>query len=246
MPLSMSAMSTATIDIDSELSAADDLQYKALHTGALIALVLGVLSVCVVITAASSFEYCLMVAPIPLMGIFFALRAIGTIRRYPDQYTGLALAQIGLVLSIVFLVGGVAYGGYVYATEVPDGYTRISFTTMKPDELQERGGTIIPPEVAALEGKKIFIKGYIRPDSITVPHGIDRFLLVRDNNQCCFGDLSKIKYYDQIDVLLTGDNRVDYTQGVFRIGGVLHIEPQYAAYPTGRPVFSLKADYAKN
>ena len=143
-------------------------------------------------------------------------------------------------------MSGVGYGGYVYATEVPDGYTRMSFIGMKPDEIQERGGVVVPPEIAALEGQKVFIKGYIRPGSVTVPRGIERFLLVRDNNQCCFGDLSKIKYYDQIDVAMTGDNRVDYSQGLIRIGGILHIEPQNIAMGDRAPVFSLKADYAKD
>jgi hypothetical protein len=236
-------MSTATIEMGSVADDDEGLHYRALHTGALISMVLGVLSVFVAITAANSLSGCLLVAPIPMVGIVVALRALAAIRRFPEQYTGQTLARLGLVLSLAFLIGGVAYGSYVYATEVPDGYTRISFNTMKPDELQERGGIAVPPEISALDGKKVFIKGYIRPDSITVPKGIDRFLLVRDNNQCCFGDLSKIKYYDQILVAMTGDNRVDYSQGVIRIGGVLHVEPQYAAPGAPRPVFSLRADY---
>jgi len=239
-------MSTATFDFDRP---ADDdgqsIDYRALHTGSLIALVLGIVSVAVPFTAPNSLEYCLMVAPIPLLGVIVALRSLATIRRHPEQFTGKALAQIGLVLSLVFLIGGVAYGGYVYATEVPDGYTRISFNGMKPDELQERSNVAVPPEIAALDGKKVFIKGYIRPDSITVPRGIKRFLLVRDNNQCCFGDVTKVKYYDQIDVALTGDKLVDYTQGVFRIGGTLHISEGKTALGTSNPVFSLTADYAK-
>jgi hypothetical protein len=237
-------MSTATLNLSAVAAEDEALQYRALHTGALIGLALGLVSVCVVFAAASSFASSLLVAPIPLAGIVVSIRALAAIRRRPEQYTGQALAKFGLALSALFLIGGVSYGGYVYATEVPPGYTRISFNTMKPDELQERGGVVVPPEIAALDGKKIFIKGYIRPDSITVPRGIDRFLLVRDNNQCCFGDLSKIKYYDQILVTMTGDHRVDYSQGVFRMGGVLHIEPQYAAPGAPKPVFSLKADYS--
>ena len=46
-------------------------------------------------------------------------------------------------------------------------------------------------------------KGYIRPGSATSRTNIDNFLLVRDNNQCCFGDLSKVKYYDQMVVQIT-------------------------------------------
>ena len=148
--------------------------------------------------------------------------------------------MLGLVLSLCFLVGGVSYGGYVYATEVPEGYARISFNGMKPDELQERSGVIVPPEIAALDGKKVFIKGYIRPDSITVTKGIKEFLLVRDNNQCCFGDMSKIKYYDQMDVNMVGARTVDYSQGMFRMGGILKIEPQNLMPGSTRPVFSLE------
>src|ERR1700759_2660468 len=91
------------------------LQYRALHVGALISLVLGVVSVFVVICAATSFEWCLVAAPIPAVGMFIALRSLAKIRRHPDQYSGAGMAKAGLALSLAFLVGGVGYGGYVYA-----------------------------------------------------------------------------------------------------------------------------------
>jgi len=237
-------MSSAAVEMSSISGEEVGLQYRALHTGALIGLVLGICSVFVLITATNSFAGCFVVAPIPIAGILVSWWSLSKIRRNPDLYTGQGLAMAGLALSSLFLVLGMGYCGCVYATEVSDGYSRISFNEMKPDELQERGGLIVPPDISSLEGKKIFIKGYIRPDSISVPHGIKGFLLVRDNNQCCFGDMSKIKYYDQILVAMTGGESVDYSQGVFRIGGVLHIEPQYAVPGAPRPVFSLKADYA--
>jgi hypothetical protein len=238
-------MSTvATLEFDTPSSADETLQYRAVHTGAILGVVLGVLSVFMVVTAATSFEGCLLVAPIPLLGIVLSAWSLSKIRGEADRYTGASIALLGLALSILFLVGGVGYGGYVYATELPDGYERISFNGMKPDELQERSGVIVPPEIAALDGKKVFIKGYIRPDSISVSRGIKEFLLVRDNNQCCFGDLSKIAYYDQMYVNMAGSRTVDYSQGVFRIGGVLKIEPQNLMPGSLRPIFSLKADYA--
>src|SRR5690349_18828783 len=126
-------MSTATLDMASAATDDESLQYRALHTGALIGLVLGLLSVFVPITGANSLVGCLMVAPIAIVGIVISVRALSKIRRQPDQYTGRVLAQLGLLFSTVFLVGGVSYGAYVYATEVPDGYERISFGTMKPD-----------------------------------------------------------------------------------------------------------------
>jgi hypothetical protein len=222
------------------------LEYRAIHIGAVLGIALAVLSlVFTLLAASSSAEACIGVSFLNLAPLVCCIWALSRIRREPERYSGHAMSRIGLALSLVLLVGGVGYGGYTYATEVPDGYSRISFSTMKPDELQERGGLVVPPDVSSLEGKNVFIKGYIRPDSITVPRGIDQFLLVRDNNQCCFGDMSKIKYYDQVLVKMTGDHRLDFSRGVFCIGGVLHIEPQYALPGAPRTVYSLTADYAK-
>lgn len=238
-------MSTATLDFDTLASPDEAVQYRSVHTGAIVGLALGVLSVFMVLTAANSFEGCLLVAPIPVIGIVLSLRALARIRQEPERFTGRTIALMGLVLSLVFLVGGVSYGGYVFATEVPEGYARISFNGMKPDELQERSGIVIPPEIAALDGQRVFIKGYIRPDSISVSRGVKEFLLVRDNNQCCFGDLSKINYYDQIQVDMVGTRTVDYSQGVFRMGGVLKIVPENLHRGPLAPVYSLQADYAQ-
>jgi hypothetical protein len=239
-------MSTATLDIDSVAATEETLQYRALHTGAILGFVLAILSIFTLLAAANSLEGCLLVAPapIPVLGMFMSLRSWAKIRREPERYTGGAIAMAGFVLSLIFLLGSVSYSSYVYATEVPEGYTRISFNTVKPDALEERGGIAVPPNIAALDGKKVFIKGYIRPDSVTVSRGIDRFLLVRDNNQCCFGNLSTVKYHDQVLVTMVGSRRVDYSDGVLRMGGILKVEPQNVARAPLAPVFSLQADYA--
>lgn len=238
-------MSTATLDLESTSSIDDGLQYRALHTGAVVGFVLSLLvMVFTLISLGNSAESCIAISVLNAAPLSVCLWSLGRIRREPELYTGGPLAIAGILISAVCLIVGVGYGSYVYATEVPEGYTRISFGGMKPDEIQERSNVPIPPEILALDGKKIFIKGYIRPDSIKVSRGIDRFLLVRDNNQCCFGDMSTVKYYDQIDVDMVGSKRVDYDQGLFKIGGVLRVIPENLAAGSIRPVFSLQADYA--
>ena len=239
-------MSTATLSTGTYVGEDEVLQYRAIHIGAVLGIALAILSlIFTLLAASSSAEACIGVSFLNLAPLVCCVWALSRIRREPERYSGREMARLGLMVSLVLLVGGVGYGGYVYATEVPDGYARISFAEMKPDELQERGGAIVPPDIAALEGQKIFIKGYIRQDTITTMRNIGEFSLVRDNQQCCFGDLSKVRYYDRIVVTMTGDRRVDYSPRVIRVGGVLHIEPQYAGPIALRPVFSLKADYAK-
>jgi hypothetical protein len=239
-------MSSAAINSGAFAGEDEVLQYRAVHIGAVLGIALAVLLLAFTLVAAtSSPEACIGVSFLNLAPFVCCIWALSRIRREPERYSGQAMAKIGLALSLVLLIGGVSYGTYWYSTEVPNGYSRISFSTMKPDEMQERNGQVVPPDVSSLEGKNVFIKGFIRPDSVTVPRGIDQFLLVRDNNQCCFGDMSKIKYYDQVLVKMTGDHRLDFSRGVFCIGGVLHIEPQYAAPGAPKTVFTLTADYAK-
>jgi hypothetical protein len=239
-------MSVATVDLNSRLEAEEALHYRAVHTGAIIGLVLAVFtSVFTLVSAGNAAEACIGVSLLNALPVSLCLWALARIRRDADLYTGRPLAIVGLVLSLAFLIGGVAYGGFVYATEVPDGYTRISFGAMKPDAIDERSGRLVPPDIAALDGKRVFIKGYIRPDSIKVSRGIDRFLLVRDNNQCCFGDLSTVKYHDQVLVEMVGSRRIDYTDGILRMGGILKVQPENAVRGPMAPVFSLQADYAR-
>jgi hypothetical protein len=238
-------MSIASLDYDSVATSEEVLSYRAVHTGAILGLALVVVTVTFTMVSWGSTPQLIFISLLNGLAGIICLWSLVRIRREPDLFTGAPIAMLGFVMSVVFLVAGVGYGSYVYATEVPEGYARISFNAMKPDELEERGGVAVPPEIAAMDGKKVFIKGYIRPDSVTQRLGIKEFLLVRDNNQCCFGDISSVKYYDQMAVDMTGSRTVDFRDGaVYRLGGILKVEPQNVNRGPLAPVFTLKADYA--
>jgi hypothetical protein len=238
-------MSIASLDYDSVATSEEVLSYRAVHTGAILGLALVVVTATFTMVSWGSTPQLIFISLLNGLAGIICLWSLVRIRREPDLFTGAPIAMLGFVMSVVFLVAGVGYGSYVYATEVPEGYARISFNAMKPDELEERGGVAVPPEIAAMDGKKVFIKGYIRPDSVTQRIGIKEFLLVRDNNQCCFGDISSVKYYDQMAVDMTGSRTVDFRDGaVYRLGGILKVEPQNVNRGPLAPVFTLKADYA--
>jgi hypothetical protein len=225
----------------------EEFEYRPMSTGAIASLVFGALSTMIFFAGRDGFQNALLLTPLPLIGIAVGLRAMSAMRANPDQFTGGSMAKIGVALSAIALVGGLGFSGYVYATEVPDGYARTSFFELQPDEIDLRGGHAIPPDIAALDGKKVFIKGYIRPDSTNngYSQNISQFLLVRDSANCCFGDLSTVKYFDQMLVQMTGKKRVDYSPGLFRMGGTLRVFPQNAQDMAQGPAFVLEADYAK-
>jgi hypothetical protein len=200
------------------------------------------LSLLVVVAGRSSFESALAASPLPLIGAALGIVALRRIKAAPEARSGRGAAIAGIVLSVVFLTAGLAFAGYIHATEVPDGYIRTSFAEFKPDEHDIRGNRAVPAEVAALDGKKVFIKGYFRPDSSRFTSNVREFLLVRDNNQCCFGDMNTVQFFDQVAVATVDGVTVDYSPGLFRMGGRLHIRPQNLG--SGLPVYILEADYA--
>ncbi|MEM6331653.1 MAG: hypothetical protein AAF790_15590, partial [Planctomycetota bacterium] len=140
-----------------------------------------------------------------------------------------------------------AYGSYVYATEVPEGYTRTSFYELKPDEVELAAQEYIPPKIQELLGEKVFIKGYMRPDSTNdgLRKGVTEFSLVRDNAECCFGDKSKVLFFDQIAVKLTAGLAADLSMRVFSVGGVLTVRPGNPMQQEPPLVYMLEATHLK-
>ena len=229
----------------------DDFEYRPLSGTAIASAVFGVLSVLTFVAGKDSLQSCMLLCPIPLVGLTAGLKSLATFRSMPGQLSGRNAALAGVVLSTIGLIGGVSYASYVHATEVPDGYTRTSFSKFRPDEIEQRSRVLVPRDVYELDGQKVFIKGYIRPgttvtrDGTPVRRHVGRFLLVRDNNECCFGDQSKVKYFDQILVTLVGSLTIDDSRRLLRVGGTLHSDPQRVGAGIGRPVYSLEADYVQ-
>lgn len=237
-------MSTAVLD-NSAAVRDDEFEYRPLSTGAIASLVLGALSLPIFIASRDSFESCLAFTPLPLAGLAIGVWSLLRMRANPDQFSGGKAAVAGTALSAICLIGGLAFSGYVFATEVPDGYERRSFTDLRPDDRDLAAQSAVPADVAALDGKKVFIKGYIRPDSTRYRENIDAFLLVRDNASCCFGDISTVKYFDQVAVTMKDKLRVDYHPGLFRLGGTLRVIPENARDMATGPAYVLEADYAQ-
>jgi hypothetical protein len=219
------------------------LEYRALSSGAVIALILGVVSWVIALLARDSLQASLMLSPVPLLGLLVGIRSWLAIRRRPEELTGRGMALAGLLLSGSGLLAGVGLATHSYVTEVPEGYARISYNTLQPDERQRRRKLLVPPEIMQLEGKKVFIRGYMRPSSQRLR--LREFLLVRDNMQCCFGALNKVKYHDMVAIRLEKPLRVDYRTQSFGVGGTLHIDPASARPGAEAAVFSLEADYIR-
>ena len=186
-----------------------DNDYRALSGAAVMSLALAFLSALAL--------FSLYLAVIPISGVLFGLYAVLQIRKHPSELTGRGVAIAGMILSFSLLVASVSVASYVYATEVPRGYERIFYSQLQPEE--GKIGQKIPPLAEDLDGKKVFIKGYVFPGKQR--QGIKSFLLVRDKGDCCFGGNPKLT--DRIQVTLADPERLRFDPYLHKIAGTFRL-----------------------
>lgn len=159
---------------------------------------------------------------IGLVGTITGLIATRQIRRSEGEFGGQMVAKGGLFLSALLFLSGSALHAYTYATEVPEGYERISFNWLAKEDLKLNAGEPqIAPAVAELDNKPIFIKGYMYPTRQET--GLSEFVLVKDTGQCCFGGNPKIT--DMIVVKFKDGKTVNHKpQTLVAVAGTFHAE----------------------
>lgn len=211
----------------------DYAQYRVLSAMAVVSGVTGLLSA----TALLDWTLCVL----PVVGIVTGAVALKKIRANPGEYTGEWFALAGSVLSMAFLVGGITWHSYVYATEVPPDHERINYDMLQPDP--SRPNQIVPASAQKLDGKKVFIKGYVYQPSGGQMTGLKQFVLVRDKGQCCFGGEPKLT--DMILVKLNGKLTAEFNMRVIKLAGKFRVSPSGGMHGLGPVVYQLDADYIR-
>lgn len=208
----------------------EDIPYRTISRAAVLSLVLAIVGML-------SFLWVGM-AVLLVFGVVSGITAIMNIRKYPQELTGLGIARAGLVGSLLILSATTAFHTYTYLTEVPEGYQRIAFSSLtnKPNQPD------YPPEDALqLDGKQIFIKGYIHPSSLSAPQA-KKFVLVPDLGTCCFGGQPPLTH--MIEVTLTGNKTVRSSYKKLKLAGTLKVDTQLKPVKELNGVYyQLKADY---
>ncbi len=161
---------------------------------------------------------------VPLIGAVLAFVAYYQISRSQGDLAGGGLAIFSLVTMLLMFMGFGAMHLHSYASEVPDGYARVSFNLdISQKGFETVGGRMgIHPDVAKLADKPIYLKGYMYPYRET--HGLKSFVLCKDTGECCFG--GQPKPTDMILINMVGDAKVDYQdKRLVGVAGTLRVQP---------------------
>ena len=220
-------MTQATLEspISSESIVQDetDLDYRSMSRAAVLGLVFGLFGLLAWISP--------MLLFLPACGLIFSLLAFRSFRKYPTELMGKVPASLGLFLGGLMCVAAPIRHTYIYYTEVPEGYERIQFSWLT----SPTGAPDVPTEQAiALNGKKVFLKGYIHPTSIS-SSSAKTFVLVPDLGTCCFGTQPPLTH--MIEVRLVADKFASKSFRQFSMAGVLDVTPNL------KPIEGLKGVY---
>jgi len=180
---------------------------------------------------------------VPLSGVVLGILTLYQIRNSRGEYGGFKLTVTGLFLSSVLFLAGTSLHAYTYATEVPEGYTRLDFRWLAQQKpIEEDGKLRIADEAKEMDGQKVFVKGYMYPENQV--HGLRHFVLCKDTGQCCFGGDPAIT--DMIDVEFVNDTRANFRQlqlvsvaGTFRAKKIVGKGGKLAA------IYSIEGEYFK-
>jgi hypothetical protein len=215
--------------------------YRTISRSAVIALILSICSLLAFLVS--------WLLVLPVVSLVLGLTALSTIRRYPEEYTGAGAALAAIVLSTGTFLLAATLHAVEYATEVPEGYSRISFSDLQPDlknpnSLTRNLDAILPLRAAELNGQPVFIKGYMHPGVATMGK-VDHFILVPDMGTCCFGGQPKAT--DMIEVKIKADaSRVKYSTRTIKLAGKFILAERASDFgELHSVVYHLEADMAK-
>ena len=178
---------------------------------------------------------------LPVLAIGFGIVALIEIRKYPAEVTGKLAAQIGLGCGVLIAAGSIAMHTYVFMTEVPDGYERMTFSDLR---LNKRTKLPFSEKSQKLDGTKVFLKGYVRPGDKRT--NLTNFILVGDFGDCCFGGNPKITEIVAVNII--SDDLIDHSYFLRKIGGTFRLNPnarEIGEDGIPRVFYTIEADYIR-
>lgn len=86
-------------------------------------------------------------------------------------------------------------------------------------------------DVKKLHGKKVKLRGYILPSTLFKETNISQFVLVRDNQECCFGPGAAL--FDCVIIEMVPGKTTDFVTRPVTVEGKFKIDTEKYKYPGG-------------
>lgn len=90
---------------------------------------------------------------------------------------------------------------------------------------------LLTDDIKKLDGVKVKLRGYILPSTLFKETNIDQFVLVRDNQECCFGPGAAL--FDCVIVEMVPGKTTDFVTRPVTVEGKFKIDTEKYKYPNG-------------
>jgi hypothetical protein len=90
---------------------------------------------------------------------------------------------------------------------------------------------MLTDDVKKLDGVYVKLRGYILPSTLFKETNIDQFVLVRDNQECCFGPGAAL--FDCVIIEMVPGKTTDFVTRPVTVEGKLKIDTEKYKYPNG-------------
>lgn len=104
---------------------------------------------------------------------------------------------------------------------------------LEPEDDFERD--LLTDEIEGFDGKTIILRGFILDASVFERTGIEKFVLVRDNQECCFGPTAKV--YHNVWVEMDEGKSTSFSFRPVEVKGKFSIRPWY--HPSDGKCYSV-------
>ncbi|TWU45250.1 hypothetical protein Q31b_04210 [Novipirellula aureliae] len=91
---------------------------------------------------------------------------------------------------------------------------------------------MLSKDVKRLDGLKVKLRGYILPSTLFKETDIEQFVLVRDNQECCFGPGAAL--FDCVIIEMLPGRTTDFVTRPVTVTGKFKIETEKYKYPGGK------------
>ena len=104
---------------------------------------------------------------------------------------------------------------------------------------------MITKEIGELDKKTVKLRGFILPTSVFQNSGIKQFVLVRDNQECCFGPGALL--FDCVIIEMEPGKTATFSTRVVSVKGKLEIDSESFRYPEGGhyAIYKMTAEEVK-
>ena len=91
---------------------------------------------------------------------------------------------------------------------------------------------MLTEEILSLQNTKVKLRGYILPATLFRETGIKQFVLVRDNQECCFGPGAAL--FDAVMIEMVPGKTTDFVTRPVTVEGKFQIDTESYKYPGGK------------